>query len=370
MTRRTRRSRPAWRSCAAILFARDGALYVVGSDLTDERLISDEVSASFPTWSPDRSRIAFFSPEPDDYTGRSRLFLVGADGSDLTLLAEDVMPEIWPIWSPDGSHIAITGYAEQRNTGRRREPTVIRVVEAATGQITTVTGADMPYVQSPAWSPTADRLAFVSMGDRGRGDGPAYRMEGDVYVLDLASRELTNATNGRLTHAERVTWSPVAAQLLIYSQDRGTPWYESALTSVALFDLATDTIEEMDNQTRDLGLPYWSPDGRAFAFTEGDQTVRIRWLTGDEVAVVVSRTVASIVTWSPDGSALILVANDPKQASFLVPLDGDTFDATTEISLHFDLANPWLGPPQWSPVDPADLPGPPSVSGTGLDASR
>ncbi|MGH2532179.1 MAG: hypothetical protein ACRDJW_07700 [Thermomicrobiales bacterium] len=356
------------RDHAPILFARDGAIYVVGPDLADERLISDEESASFPTWSPDRTRIAFLSPEPNDYTGRTRLFVVDADGGTLTLLTEDVMLDIWPIWSPDGSHIAVTGYAESRNAGRRREPTVIRVVDVASGQITTATGADMPYVQSPAWSPEGDRLAFISKGDRGRGDGPAYRMEGDVYVLDLASRELTNASNGRLPHAERVTWSPAAEQLLVYSLDRGTPWYERALTSVALFDLTLDAIEEMDNPTRDLGLPYWSPDGRAFAFTEGDQTVRIHWLTDDEDAVVVSRTVASIVTWSPDGGALILVANDPKQASFLVPLDGDTLGATTEISLHFDLANPWLGPPQWSPVDPADLPGPPSVSGTGLDS--
>lgn len=355
------------RAHAPILFARDGSLYVVGPDLADERLISDEVPASFPAWSPDRSRIAFLSPEPDDYTGRTRLFVVDADGANLTQLADNIMLDIWPLWSPDGSRIAVTAYAEEHNSGRRREPTVIRVVDVATGAVTTITGDDMPYVQSPAWSPTGDRLAFISKGDGRRGDGPSYRMDGDIYLLDLATGTLTNTTNGRLDHAERITWSPVDDHLLVYSLDRGTPWYERALTSIALFDLATDTIEELDNPFHNLGLPYWSPDGRAFAFTEGDQTVRIHWLTGAEDEIVVSRTVAPIITWSPDGGALIVVSNDPKQASFLVPLGGGTLGTTTEISLHFDLANPWLGPPQWSPVDPADLPGPPTVSGTGLD---
>jgi Tol biopolymer transport system component len=357
------------RTHAPLVLTQEGALYLVGPDLADERLITDEVSASFPTWSPDRSQVAFLSPKPNDYSGRTQLYVIGVDGTGLELIAENVVLDGWPTWSPDGSKLAFTAYNSATPTGTRREPTVIRIADLTTGTLSTITSSELPYVSSPSWSPDGKRLAFVAKDPSRRGSGPGYRNRGDVYLYDVAGEEMTNLTEQRVPNADRVAWSPTEDRLLIFAVDRSTPWYERALTTITLLDLSTGAMEEYGNQSQSVGLPYWSPDGRAFAFLEGDQVIRIHWVESGEAWVNVSRPVASILTWAPDGAALIAIASDPRQPSSLIPLDNGP-GPVTDLHLTFDLASPWIGPPQWAPVKLLEPPGPPTTSGTGLDVSR
>jgi Tol biopolymer transport system component len=66
-----------------------------GSDLT--RLTNDPARDTFPVWSPDGKRIAFVT----DRNGASMIFIMNSDGSQVKLLTEIV--DAWgPSWSPDG----------------------------------------------------------------------------------------------------------------------------------------------------------------------------------------------------------------------------------------------------------------------------
>ncbi len=74
------------RAHAPLVFVRDRALYLVGPDGADERILVDQVPAAWPVWSPDRGRIAFVSVDFSDPAANTRLFVVNADGTGLTRL--------------------------------------------------------------------------------------------------------------------------------------------------------------------------------------------------------------------------------------------------------------------------------------------
>jgi dipeptidyl aminopeptidase/acylaminoacyl peptidase len=76
------------------------SLRVMSADGTGSRVLVNEMSGAFAgglVWSPDGSRLAFGM----GYT-TYRIYVVGADGSGLTLIAFGADPQ----WSPDGSRIS------------------------------------------------------------------------------------------------------------------------------------------------------------------------------------------------------------------------------------------------------------------------
>jgi Tol biopolymer transport system component len=121
-----------WREHGAIAFARDRALYTVGPDGADERLVTDAVPVIYPTWSPDRTRIAFVSADAEDTTGNVGLYVVNVDGSGLTRLADHVAYHTSPLWSPNGDFLAFTSFADY-DVVHDQGVIAVHVVEVATG---------------------------------------------------------------------------------------------------------------------------------------------------------------------------------------------------------------------------------------------
>jgi Tol biopolymer transport system component len=64
------------------------------------------VWAGNPVWSPDGSKIAFVS----NRDGRRDIYIMNADGSNVTRLTKDSIIKWSPSWSPDGTKIAFCGY--------------------------------------------------------------------------------------------------------------------------------------------------------------------------------------------------------------------------------------------------------------------
>ncbi|HEY7030105.1 MAG TPA: hypothetical protein VH482_02195 [Thermomicrobiales bacterium] len=357
---------------APILFTRDAALYVVGPDLADERLISDAVPAEAPAWSPDRTKIAFFSPSPGTVDS-STLYVIGADGTGLRKLADFAAMDWWPAWSPDGTKIAFTSSASFSVDGERGYAST-HVVDLATGVETDLTGDRFVSATSVTWSPTGDRVAFISRHVYNAiGIGNVRTSDEEVFVADLATRHLTSASHDRLPGAERVAWSPTDDKLLVLTHEGDPTSYGDRRTAIHLIDLPTGTIEQLTPRTQTVGPPYWSPDGTRFAYVEGgtDQgnaVVRIRWLTGRrEAGIGVSQPLTLMLTWAPDGNALIALANDPAQGSALIPLP-DGPGPQVNLPIVYDIATN-LGPLQWSPFNTAPTHGPPSYDGTALDST-
>jgi len=335
---------------APIVFTRKGAIYTIGPDTLDERLISDEIHAVWPTWSPDKTKIAFFS-SIDDRVANYALFVIDADGSNLTQLAQEVGLEGWPRWSPDGTKIAFASVAEF-DLGKREGVASIHVVDIAARTETDYTSAAYHFSISPTWSPDSTRLAFITKKIYDRGAAVGRRVEGALHLLDLRTGAITDVAKHELPFAEYVTWSPTDELLLVYSSEVTSGWSESMITTLAMIDMTTGEIEDVTERSENVSIPIWSPDGSRFAFTMGSSVVQVRTVAGAKTWVNTPRAIAPFLTWSPDGSRLLAPTYDPDVASMIIVIDDGR--TTIDFKLTFDFSGVAYGPPQWSAANPLE----------------
>jgi len=77
-------------------------LYVINTDGSHARRLTDDSSDTSPDWSPRGDQIAFMSHR----SGNWDLYVMGSDSSGLKPLTTDPSNEGLPCWSPDGDRIA------------------------------------------------------------------------------------------------------------------------------------------------------------------------------------------------------------------------------------------------------------------------
>jgi Tol biopolymer transport system component len=118
-------------------------LYVMNADGTAPRkLIETEFEVQYPSWST-TGWVAFAGV----VDGGFDIYSVRADGSKLTQLTTDPSPDNWPTWSPDGSRIAFFTSRDGKEG--------IWVMNAD--------GSDQHFLTEggePNWSPHGDEIVF------------------------------------------------------------------------------------------------------------------------------------------------------------------------------------------------------------------
>lgn len=138
---------------------RNGAsdIYVKAIDGSGERpLTSHPKSDIDPAWSPDGTRIAYSGDATDE--GHQNIYVMNADGTGNVLLTPGARTSnrgyagSYPTWSPDGSRIAWDNYGE------------IWVMNADGSGKTRIVGVDTVGT-APAWSPDGSRIAYISGWD-------------------------------------------------------------------------------------------------------------------------------------------------------------------------------------------------------------
>lgn len=148
-------------------------------------LSSDGRSFSEPAWSPDGRTLAVVADEG----GRGRIFLVDAvGGSPRPLTSGGSDSQSQPAWSPDGARIAFT-----QGTGSAAEIAVAVVAGGAVSRLTDNNVED----RDPAWSTTAERIAFVSR----RPDGKQ-----NLWLVDPDGKNLRNLTDYDEDEARDPNW--------------------------------------------------------------------------------------------------------------------------------------------------------------------
>jgi Tol biopolymer transport system component len=150
----------------------NGEVYTMNADGSDVQRLTDAASVDVPFgWSPDGARIGFTSGRD----GNFEIYSVAAAGDELTRITESKGNDLSPVWSPDGTMIA---YESDRDGN-----TEVYIAQSDGANPVNVTVRPLRDGM-PAWSPDSNRLAFVS--DR----------EGnmDIYVMDLAFSLLSRVT--------------------------------------------------------------------------------------------------------------------------------------------------------------------------------
>jgi Tol biopolymer transport system component len=219
-----------------IAYERFEGVATIRPDGSGDRVIVRHADA--PTWSPDRSRIAFVL--------KNAIWTARADGSDRrrVLTVAHGLP-FDPAWSPDGERIAYVRSTETRrpgaDDGEVDEHHAVFTVRAD--------GRDRRRVHegdSPAWTPTGNHLVLAREGELGivKPNGTGYRrlVHSDSFISAIAV-------------------SP-DGQRIAYLQSLGT-------TAIGVYDRATGRHRLLVKGDRTALIDItWTPDGRRMAWIE------------------------------------------------------------------------------------------------------
>jgi hypothetical protein len=159
-----------------------GDIYVLPADAGPATVPTRLTATSFieidPVWSPDSRRIAFSSKRDD---GTWRIYLMDADGTDVTPLPTGTGDALQPAWSPDGGRIAFVS----TRTGNV-DVWVVNLDGSGLLRLTTNSKLDI----SPTWSPQSlNRIAW-SNGSSGNLDIWTMRPDGMNKTRLTSSRDV------------------------------------------------------------------------------------------------------------------------------------------------------------------------------------
>lgn len=194
-------------------------IFTSATDGYEKRRITNRGSLDLaPEWSPDGSRIAFYSSRKGG--GIMHLYTMAPDGSDERYIAPTVSKEragrllprlIPPVWSPDGRRIAFAHLAEAVEGSNY--PSLELSIAELDSSIVRPLGKAITF---PAWSPDSRRIAFLRPGEPGR--NVTLHIVGADGLNGTEVHELNaefNNPRGGLNNIPDLKWSPDGTKVLL-----------------------------------------------------------------------------------------------------------------------------------------------------------
>jgi len=270
------------------------------------------------------TRIAYVAVQGEAPTQRYQLIVADADGANQHMILESRFPLMSPAWSPDGQWLAYVSfetkhaavYVQLVRTGERRQ------VSARAG----INGA-------PAWSPDGQKLA-LTLG--GGGGNP------DIYVLDLASQDLTRVTDDPAIDTEP-EWAPDGKSLFFTSDRAGSPQIYRIGAS------AGSRPKRITFAGNYNARPRVSPDGSQLAMVtldNGDYRIAVQDLASGTVRVLSHGHLDESPSFAPNGATLIYSEREGSRGSLAtVATDGLT-------GLRLKASQGEVREPAWGPFSP------------------
>jgi TolB protein len=226
--------------------AYDQWLYVMNADGTDATRVSPTSYAyeADPTWAPDYKSILYI-----DYNAANALKRYTLANGRVDVVYSAPASITSPQYSPDGKKIAFA--LEFPGQGRD-----IYVVDADGKNLTQLT-TDYYWDEHPTWSPDGKRIAFASW--RSEGISKLYVMNADGSDQHVVHDCKYAGLPG---HCTSPAWSPLAGdERIAYSVD--APGYQSLRIINAD---GTGDVQVIHDATVDDKQPAWSRDAKTLAF--------------------------------------------------------------------------------------------------------
>jgi Tol biopolymer transport system component len=151
-----------------VIFANNGAVYTMNSDGSNLMRLTDSLEKNFgPVFSPDDSKIAFFS----DRNARGELYIMNSDGGEQTRLTGETYSFSWkaPLFFPDGDKILFVKWPPQ-------QPGIYKI-NINGGQEIRLSGG-----YNPKFSPDGMKIGFI-------------KYDGDIYLMNLVNGQTSRLTN-------------------------------------------------------------------------------------------------------------------------------------------------------------------------------
>lgn len=235
-----------------------------------------------PVWSPDGTRLAFYS----EATGSLQLYYrVISSGfvRQLTYVQGGINPDPntrllgWtedPLiysWSPDGKHlvfasqVAVPGQERIRATGEQAQPTAADplVLTRETPPDWTLAGIfRVGGFGEPVFAnATIDWETHATL---------ASAMTNELFVVDVDTEVVQQITRDRAIYFNP-SWAPDGRSIVCASSEgRSLRGYGSGTTNIYAIDVSTGMKTALTHGAGDKRMPVWSPDGKWVAYLGGE----------------------------------------------------------------------------------------------------
>src|SRR5712664_3724109 len=266
-------------------------------------LTAEGVSSSHPRWSPDGKYLAFLSARNEE---KAQVWLLNRSGGEAQRLTDTPQDVDDFAWSPDSTRLVVI----------LRDASEEELAEAHAKGKEKDDKEKKPKTRKP-W--VIDRLQFKT-------DEVGYldRRRAHLYVLDLATKNLTQITSGDYDDAHPA-WSPDSS-LLAFASNRSKPdpdrTYNTDIWVVAANN--TDKGAQLTQVTTNPGdddVPSWSPDGKLITYVTQLDPRLFQYATHHVAVSPASGGAARVLTqlfdrnateprFSPDGSSIYFIGDD------------------------------------------------------------
>lgn len=265
------------------------------------RFTANGYSAKLARWSPDGRSIAFVaSPDKLEQSGeaagksiKQQIFLQALEAKDAHPLTSFQNGVTEFAWSPTGNQIVCVA-ASRSNPAEKRT-------------------SDSRHYLHPTYK--EDERGFLD--DRRR----------HLWVIDLASRSVTQITQGNEWDDTDPRWSPDGQKIAFYSDRSGLYWEQVANSTSQLWTVTADgkTVTKIADHATSAAPPQWSKDAKRIAYfsrerEDGPRTLRLAPSSGAASARdVLTNLDLSVhgLTWSQDDRFLYFISNERGEAHAL-----------------------------------------------------
>jgi Tol biopolymer transport system component len=292
-----------------VAFDQHGHIFTQDVDGSNRRQLTSSTNDFWPRWSPDGSVLGF-------YRSPNRL----ADGHDLSVWVTEPdgsgarsvtggfaieTSDLWEFsWSPSGDRIAFvsgltwsSGLWVATLDGQPPRQIVPNDIRAA----------------ASAWSPDGQTIAFFG--------GPDVRDQG-IYLVspDGSGLRRVTPTPRFLERSSVPAWSPDSTHLAFFAGPPG----KHDIWTIDLDDLENHQLTSTPFPVDELA-PVWSPDGRRIAYQLIDHdtgTTSVIVIAADGTQPIrLSPNADGPIVWSPDGTRILTSLCVPESCGSLAPWD-------------------------------------------------